>query len=70
VADIAAQLGAALRDRYLLERELGRGGMAMVYLARDLKHDRGSPPAWTTRTSSRCTILARQADARLHGSGP
>jgi eukaryotic-like serine/threonine-protein kinase len=30
----------ALRDRYAIERELGRGGMAMVYLARDLKHDR------------------------------
>ncbi|HET6777277.1 MAG TPA: serine/threonine-protein kinase, partial [Gemmatimonadales bacterium] len=30
----------ALRDRYLLERELGRGGMATVYLARDLRHDR------------------------------
>ena len=40
MADIAGQLGNALRDRYLLERELGRGGMATVYLARDLKHDR------------------------------
>jgi len=30
----------ALRDRYLLEHELGRGGMATVFLARDLKHDR------------------------------
>jgi eukaryotic-like serine/threonine-protein kinase len=30
----------ALRPRYLIERELGRGGMATVYLARDLKHDR------------------------------
>ena len=30
----------ALDDRYLIERELGRGGMATVYLARDLKHDR------------------------------
>ncbi|MCI0455886.1 MAG: serine/threonine-protein kinase [Gemmataceae bacterium] len=30
----------ALRDRYALDRELGRGGMAAVYLARDLKHDR------------------------------
>jgi serine/threonine-protein kinase len=36
----AAALADALRDRYLLERELGRGGMATVYLARDLKHDR------------------------------
>lgn len=29
-----------LGDRYLIERELGRGGMAAVYLARDLRHDR------------------------------
>jgi len=34
------QLRAALADRYVLERELGRGGMATVYLAHDLKHDR------------------------------
>jgi serine/threonine-protein kinase len=36
----APSLADALRDRYTLERELGRGGMATVYLARDLKHDR------------------------------
>jgi serine/threonine protein kinase/tetratricopeptide (TPR) repeat protein len=36
----ASELADALRDRYLIERELGRGGMATVYLARDLKHDR------------------------------
>ena len=34
------RLAAALSDRYCLERELGRGGMATVYLAHDLKHDR------------------------------
>jgi eukaryotic-like serine/threonine-protein kinase len=33
-------LKAALTDRYTLERELGRGGMATVYLAHDLRHDR------------------------------
>jgi eukaryotic-like serine/threonine-protein kinase len=35
-----SSLREALRDRYLIEHELGRGGMATVYLARDLKHDR------------------------------
>jgi eukaryotic-like serine/threonine-protein kinase len=34
------RLVAALSDRYLIERELGQGGMATVYLAQDLKHDR------------------------------
>jgi eukaryotic-like serine/threonine-protein kinase len=38
--DFPSGLSEALRGRYLLERELGRGGMATVYLAQDLKHDR------------------------------
>ncbi|MGH7703027.1 MAG: protein kinase domain-containing protein [Gemmatimonadales bacterium] len=38
--NLIAKLKTALADRYLLERELGQGGMATVYLARDLKHDR------------------------------
>ena len=36
----ASVLADALRDRYVLERELGRGGMATVYLAQDVKHAR------------------------------
>jgi serine/threonine-protein kinase len=35
-----AKLRDALSDRYRIERELGSGGMATVYLARDLRHDR------------------------------
>src|SRR3954465_12989869 len=35
-----SQLSAGLADRYRLERELGRGGMATVLLAYDLKHKR------------------------------
>ena len=34
------RLAAALADRYRIERELGQGGMATVYLARDVRHDR------------------------------
>jgi serine/threonine-protein kinase len=37
---ITDRLAAALADRYRIERELGAGGMATVYLAHDLRHDR------------------------------
>jgi serine/threonine protein kinase len=40
LGDLSSELATALADRYVLERELGRGGMAFVYLARDLKHGR------------------------------
>ena len=40
VPDILAQLQASIADRYTVERELGRGGMATVYLATDVRHDR------------------------------
>src|SRR3954462_1399822 len=35
-----ARLQGALAERYRIERELGQGGMASVYLAADLRHDR------------------------------
>jgi len=38
--DVPETLRLALADRYAIERELGQGGMAMVYLAHDLRHDR------------------------------
>jgi len=40
VSQIVVRLAAALADRYRVDRELGAGGMATVYLAHDLKHER------------------------------
>jgi len=39
MADVVAHLTAALSGHYHIERELGAGGMATVYLAHDLRHD-------------------------------
>jgi serine/threonine protein kinase len=40
MAGESGRLRAALADRYAIERELGAGGMATVYLAHDVKHHR------------------------------
>jgi eukaryotic-like serine/threonine-protein kinase len=40
VATVTERLTTALNDRYRIERELGQGGMATVYLAHDVKHER------------------------------
>jgi len=40
MVEIPSRLSSTLADRYLIERELGQGGMATVYLAHDRRHDR------------------------------
>ncbi len=40
MTDIIDRLKTALADRYAIEREIGAGGMATVYLAEDLRHKR------------------------------
>src|SRR5687768_2549488 len=40
VNDVITRLTSALADRYRMDREIGTGGMATVYLAHDIRHDR------------------------------
>ena len=40
MSDPVSRLNAALEGRYAIERELGEGGMAIVYLAEDVRHHR------------------------------
>ena len=40
MTDLLVRVKAALVERYAIERELGQGGMAVVFLAKDLKHRR------------------------------
>src|SRR4029078_330493 len=51
-------LAAALTDRYRVERELGRGGMATVFLAHDVRHDR--PVALKVLDSERSVLLGAE----------
>ncbi len=55
------RLVAALADRCTIERELGSGGMATVYLAEDLKHKR--------KVAVRTGFLERTLDEKDHAIG-
>jgi serine/threonine-protein kinase len=59
-------LEAAQAGRYTPERELGRGGMVTVYLARDLKHDR--PVVRRCSTPRLAATLARERSLPKSGS--
>lgn len=48
MSDLQERLNRGLTGRYIVERQLGEGGMAVVFLARDLRHDR--PVALKVRT--------------------
>ena len=68
MADPLPQLTTALSDRYRIERELGAGGMATVYLAHDLRHDRkvahqGAAPG-ARRGDRRRAVPLRDQDDR------
>ncbi len=59
--EITARLSTALADRYKIERHVGEGGMATVYLAEDLKHK----PKVAVRTG----FLERTLDEKDHAIG-
>src|SRR2546425_4467145 len=58
MSDLVGRLRTALAGRYTIERELGHGGMATVYLARDLKHDR--PVALNVRRPEPAAVLGAE----------
>ena len=69
--DFLNNLKVALEDKYDIERELGAGGMATVYLARDIKHERqvavkvSKPPIPKPRNSMPSTSLLTSSNMYL-----
>ena len=84
VTDTFDRLKTALADRYAIERELGAGGMATVYMAEDVKHDRKvavkvlrpelaaavGPERFPSRGGAHVAALVRPPRARHPGSHP
>jgi serine/threonine protein kinase len=54
MTDSLERLSSALSDRYRIEREIGSGGMATVYLAQDIKHQTGTSPSRVFPSPSFC----------------
>ncbi|HYV50359.1 MAG TPA: protein kinase [Dongiaceae bacterium] len=68
--ELLLRLKTALADRYTVEKEIGRGGMATVYLARDLRHDRSVAikvldPVLAERVGRDAFLNEMQVTARL-----
>ena len=70
MTDPVVRLNAALQGRYAIERELGEGGMATVYLADDLKHERKvALKVLKPRSELKVSVcgLKRLRSSRIHG---
>ena len=64
MSEITGKLSTALADRYKIERHLGEGGMATVYLAEDLKHKRKVCRAGRRRAPDARTAAPGATDLR------
>ena len=54
MSEASERLQAAVAERYQIEREVGAGGMAIVYLAEDLKHHRYASVSYSSQW--RCSL--------------